>query len=171
MKLSKLPAILFLAAIVALLAAPFPTLAQPGPPPPCPRGMAVDDPPGPRGGPPDQFFEEHADELGIDQATLDQIRAIVDAARADGRVLHDRVITERRAMHDLLATDHPDEAAVMAQADAVGAAMSALRKHRLATMLKIRALLTPEQRTALEKLRQEMGPWRHRGGPFGKGPR
>jgi len=170
MKLSKLPSLLMLAGIVALLAAPLPGLAQPGPPPAGP-GPCLDDGPGPPLGPPDRFFEEHAQELGIDQATLDRIRAIVDAARADGQSLHDRVRSERHAMRDLLDGESPDEAAVMAQADVVGDAMTELHKHRLATMLKIRALLTPEQRDKLKELRREHGPWKHHGGPFGKGPR
>jgi len=170
MKLSKLPSLFILAAIVALFAAPLPGLAEPGPPPGPPDEM-LDDAPGPPLGPPERFFEEHAQELGIDQATLDQIRAIVDAARDEGHSLHDQVRSERRAMRDLLDQATPDEAAVMAQADVVGDAMSALRKHRLATMLKIRALLTPEQRDKLKELHRERGPWRHHGGPFGKGPR
>jgi Spy/CpxP family protein refolding chaperone len=172
MKRSKLSPLFILATIVALVMATVPVWAEPGPPPPpCAPGDRIDDPPGPRGGPPDRFFAEHADELGIDDATLTQIRGIVDASRAEGRELFDRVRQERGTMRDLLSQDSPDEAAVMAQADVVGDAMTALRKHRLATMLKIRALLTPEQRAALVKLRKEMGPRRHHGGPFGKGLR
>jgi Spy/CpxP family protein refolding chaperone len=165
-----LPSLFILAAIVVLLAAPFPGRAQPGPPPGPPEEF-LDDGPGPPLGPPDRFFAEHAQELGIDQATLDQIRAILDAARTDGHTLHDRVRSERRAMHDLLDQATPDEAAVMAEADVVGDAMTALHKHRLATMLKIRALLTLEQRDKLKELRREHGPWKRHGGPFGKGPR
>jgi Spy/CpxP family protein refolding chaperone len=172
MKPSKRSTLFILATIVALLVATVPVWAEPGPPPaPCPPGDMIDDPPGPPDRSPARFFEEHADELGIDQATLAQIRAIVDASRDEGRTLLDQVRAERRTMRDLLDQANPDEAAVMAQADVVGDAMTALHKHRLATMLKIRALLTPEQRAALEKMRQEMGTWTHRGGPFHKGPR
>jgi len=171
MKFSKLPSLFILAAIVALIAMPLPGLAEPGPPPAGPPDEFLDDAPGPRFGSPERFFEEHAQELGIDQATLDQIRAIVDASRADGRTLHDQVRSERHTMRDLLDQVTPDEAAVMAQADVVGDAMTALRKHRLSTMLKIRALLTPAQRDKLKELRRERGPWKHHGGPLGKGSR
>jgi Spy/CpxP family protein refolding chaperone len=170
MKRSKLPALVILATIVALLAAAVPVSAQAGPPPGSPDEF-LDEPPGPPSGPPERFFAEHAERLGLDQAALDRIRAIVDASRAEGSALRDRMRDERGAMRDLLSQDNPDEAAVMHQADAVGAAMTALKKHHLATMLKIRALLTPEQRAELEKLRQEMGPRMHHGGPFGKGRR
>jgi Spy/CpxP family protein refolding chaperone len=48
-----------------------------------------------------------------------------------------------------LEHENPDEAAVMAQADAIGALKTEAQKHRLRTMLQVRALLTPEQRTKL----------------------
>jgi Spy/CpxP family protein refolding chaperone len=172
MKRSELSSLLILTTIVALLVAIAPVWAEPDPPPPpCPRGDMIDDPPGPRLGPPARFFEEHAEELGIDQATLGKIRAIVDASRTEGRALRDQVRTERRTMRALLDEATPDEASVMAQADVVGDAMTALKKHHLATMLKIRALLTPEQRAELDKMRREMGPRMRHGGPFGKRPR
>ena len=46
----------------------------------------------------------------------------------------------------------PDEAAVMQHADAIGQAETEMHKHRLATMLEIRALLTPEQRQELTQI-------------------
>ncbi|MGD2062674.1 MAG: Spy/CpxP family protein refolding chaperone [Nitrospirota bacterium] len=170
MQRSKLPSLLILATIAALLMVVAPATAGHGPHP-GPPDRFVDGPDGPPPAPPERFFAEHADELGIDQATLDQIRAIVDQSRAEGHTLYDQVRRERRTMRDLLDEESPDEAAVMAQADVVGDAMTALKKHHLATMLKIRALLTPEQRAALAEIRREMGPRRHHGGPFDKRPR
>jgi Spy/CpxP family protein refolding chaperone len=40
----------------------------------------------------------------------------------------------------------------MAQADAVGAAMTEHRKHELRTLIRVRALLTPEDRAELTEL-------------------
>ncbi len=114
------------------------------------------------GGPPgpDRCIARHAGELGLDDATVAQIDAIVAASREAAAPLRDAVRAARAEMRALLDADEPDEAAVMAQSDRVSAALAALHKHRLATLLKIRALLTPEQRG---KLRAMCGPGRHTG--------
>lgn len=120
---------------------------------------------GGRGGPhgPDRCIARHADELGVDDATVAKIEEIVAASREADGVLRDAVRDARREMRAILDADTPDEAAVMAQSDKVSAAMAAMHKHHLATLLKIRALLTPEQR---DKLKGVCGPGR-RGGPGG----
>jgi len=117
----------------------------------------------PRG--PDRCITRHADELGVDDATVAKIEEIVAASREEAEPLRDAVRAARDEMRTLLNADQPDEAAVMAQSDKVSAAMAAMHKHRLATLLKIRVLLTPEQR---DKLKGMCGPGR-RGGP-GRGP-
>jgi hypothetical protein len=55
-------------------------------------------------------------------------------------------------MRTLLSQEVPNEAAVMQQADAIGALEIAIRKQRLQVMLRIRALLTPAQRQELMRL-------------------
>jgi Spy/CpxP family protein refolding chaperone len=52
-------------------------------------------------------------------------------------------------MRALLSQELPDEAAVMQQADAIGALELAERKNRLQAILQIRAVLTPAQRQEL----------------------
>jgi len=54
----------------------------------------------------------------------------------------------------------PDEEAVMQQAELLGAIETEMTKHRLRTLLRIHALLTPEQRKEMMAIRRE----RH-GGP------
>jgi Spy/CpxP family protein refolding chaperone len=49
----------------------------------------------------------------------------------------------------------------MALADRIGAAETALDKHRLATLLEIRALLTPAQRRELVRIFDERRRTRH----------
>ncbi len=114
---------------------------------------------GPHG--PDRCIARHADELGVDDATVAKIEAIVAASREETALLRDAVRAARDEMRLLLDADEPDEAAVMAQSDKVSAAMAAMHRHYLATLLKIRALLTPEQR---DRLKGMCGPGR-RGGP------
>lgn len=140
-----------------------------GPPPP-PDGA----PPFHRhGGPPpfDRILERHADRLGLDDGTRARVRSIADASRPEGERLRADLEARRREMRDLLGADAPDEAAVMAQAERIGAAETALQKQRLRTMLEIRAILSPEQRAELVKIHAERKErwkgWKRGGRPEG----
>jgi Spy/CpxP family protein refolding chaperone len=112
---------------------------------------------GPGQGPPplDRMLERHADELGLDAAKRDDLRAIVAASREKGRPLADALHAERERLHALLSQDSPDAGAVMKQIDVVGAAETALHKQRLGTLLEVRARLTPEQRKKMVELFEE----------------
>jgi Spy/CpxP family protein refolding chaperone len=119
-------------------------------PPPHPRG------PGGPHTPPLQFvFERYADRLGLDPSTAAAIRAIADASRERGRTRRD----ELRALHEelraLLSEASPDEEAVMQQAERIGAVETAAQQERLRDMLRVRALLTVEQRQELVRIHQE----------------
>jgi len=127
---------------------------------------------GPRGhgGPgdhgPDRLIDEHADELGLDEDTREAIHGVVDGSRADARKLRRELRGLHDAMRTLLSQDDPDEAVVMKQAETIGKVETEMHKHRLSTLLAIRALLTPEQRAELTRIREETrGEGRGRGGP------
>lgn len=115
-------------------------------------------PPGPRG--PEGFIEEHAERLGLDDETRAAIQAIVDESRERAAEFGEDHREARHTLRDLLSQDLPDEEAVMHQAELVGAIETQMMKHRLQTLLRIRARLTPEQRKELMALHRE----RH-GGP------
>ena len=134
-------------------------------------GAALAEPPPPHEGGDrpgiERILERHAERLQLDDATRAQIRALAEAGRAKSapqrealRLLHDE-------MHVLLTADAPEEAAVLAKAEEIGRAETALHKERLRTMLAIRALLTPEQRRELvrihEEFRAQHPDWRHGG--------
>jgi len=106
-------------------------------------------------GDPGAFIEENAEALGLDEATLGAIRTIVEESKDTGEQLHAKLRELHKGMKMLLSQDSPDEASVMKQVDAIGEAETAMQRHRLATMLKIRALLTPEQREAMVQMREE----------------
>jgi Spy/CpxP family protein refolding chaperone len=126
---------------------------------------------GGRGGMPsfDRVLDRHAERLGLDDATRARIRAIADARRDEGERLAERVRALHGEMHALLDQDAPDTDAVMRQAEAIGAAETEMHKQRLATLLEIRALLTPEQRRELVRIFEERKSERGRGGR-GPGP-
>ena len=55
-------------------------------------------------------------------------------------------------LQELMDADAPDEGAVMAKLETVGQLQIQVRKLRVGTMLKVRALLTPNQRKQLRKI-------------------
>ncbi|MEO1269094.1 MAG: Spy/CpxP family protein refolding chaperone [Myxococcota bacterium] len=108
-----------------------------------------------RGGP---LLDLHADELGIDDATMVHIKAITEASRERLDTLHESLKSAREHMHALLESDFPDEDEVMMQADVISAISNELHKERLKTMLQVRAYLNPEQRAQLKELRERYAP-------------
>jgi Spy/CpxP family protein refolding chaperone len=153
----RLPA---LAACAALLC-----LAAPG------RAEPPDERPHPRRSPAG-FIEEHAERLGLDAETRAAIQAISSESRAAEQELRGRIHGAHERMRELLDEDAPEASAVMAQAEVIGALETEARKERLAAMLRIRKLLTPEQRAELVRIREELGPprWRRWKGRAGPGP-
>lgn len=134
---------------LALLSAPRDGAAQP--PGGGPGGGPM------RHGPPpiERVLGEHAKELGIDDALLEEVQGIAEKAREQERPLADALQGEREELRALLDQEAPDEEAVMRQVEAVGAAETELHKHRLHTMLAVRARLTPEQRQGLVEIFEE----------------
>ena len=146
-------------------------------------------PPAPMGPPPGQgegrgqgemnpreglrLLKEHAKELGISDATLDQIKELARKGRDSRGSLDDRLDDARDKMRDLMQSDSPDRTKVMAAIEEAGRAEIALRQHDVEVLLQIRALLTPAQREAMKKLMQEerggRGPREGRGDGPGRG--
>ena len=111
---------------------------------------------------PERFLEEHAERLDLDEETRAALRAILDGSKSSAQKPREELHQARRRLHNLLAEETPDEAAVMKQAERIGALETERHKHRLATMMRIRALLTPEQRAELAELREEKrSHWSH----------
>ena len=104
---------------------------------------------------PARMIDEHADELGLDDETRQAIRVIVDESRGDSEAFHRQLRAAHDDLRDLLAQDAPDESAVMQQAETIGAVETEMHKHRLGTLLEVRALLTPEQREKLTQIRDD----------------
>jgi Spy/CpxP family protein refolding chaperone len=118
----------------------------------------------------DDLLERHAERLGLDAETLASIRAVEDASHPEHERLADALHALRREMRERLGEDAPDRDAVMQLADRIGAAETALDKHRLATLLEIRALLTPAQRQELKRIFEERRRERHEARRRGEEP-
>lgn len=120
-----------------------------------------------------RLLKEHAKELGISDATLDQIKELARKGRDSRGALDDRLEDARDKMRGLMQSDSPDRVKVMAAIEEAGRAEIVLRQHDVEVLLQIRALLTPTQREAMKKLMQEerggRGPRESRGDGPGRG--
>jgi len=116
------------------------------------------------GPPPDGGFERQLDRLNLEPAQREQIQAILDAAKPQREQMRAQLESARERMHELMKQDQPDETVIMQQADTLGQLQTEAHKSVLHTLLQVRALLTPEQRTQLEDLMPRgSGPRHHRG--------
>jgi len=106
-------------------------------------------------GPPDERLERDLQALGLAPDQTRRVEGILDAARAERQSIHARIERAYEAMHALLEQDEPDEAAVMRQAEAIGAVKIERRKAMLRTLLRVRAELTAEQRHRLHRMMRE----------------
>jgi Spy/CpxP family protein refolding chaperone len=100
-------------------------------------------------------FEERLDSLGLDDQTRTAVHTTLDAARAEQRDLRRQLHAAHQNLRTLLAQDTPDEATVLAQSEVIGALETEHRKQSLRTLLAVRALLTPEQRTSMREAIRE----------------
>jgi Spy/CpxP family protein refolding chaperone len=124
--------------------------------------VALAHPPFPRHGPgdgpkhgPQGFVEKYAERLGLDGETRAAIQEIVGKSWERGSDLRTEHHGAVRTLHDLLQREDPDRAVIMEQAERMGGIETELHKHRLGAMLEIHALLTPEQREELVRIREE----------------
>jgi Spy/CpxP family protein refolding chaperone len=101
------------------------------------------------------LIERNAERLGLSGDARAAVQAVVDASGERHEALLAQLDAARDAMRALLSQPVPDTNAVMAQADAIGAIETQLHKNRLQAIMEIRALLTPEQRTELLRVRDE----------------
>ena len=128
-----------LALALAVLFVPGPALAQTG----------GDELPG-------QRLERHLDALELEPATRDALRGLISAARREGESHRRQLRSALRELHGLMDADRPDERAVMAQVERLGALRTEAHKRLIATLLEVRKRLTPEQRAELRaRLRAE----------------
>jgi len=119
----------------------------------------------PTGLPPENLFAT----LGLDEDTQAEIRTIKTTSRAELRKLLPQLQQAHQRMNALLDQDTPEEATVMEQIETMATIQMKIKQERLRTMLRVRTLLSPAQRTALRKkmrTRPRFGhPGRRRGGP------
>lgn len=109
------------------------------------------------------WLQHLTDKLDLDDDTRTSVRALIDARRERTRDARKELKAAHTQMYEMLQADQPDEAQVLAQVERIGALRTALHKQRMQTILRVRALLSPEQRATLlemfKKRRGKRGPW------------
>jgi Spy/CpxP family protein refolding chaperone len=105
----------------------------------------------PRTPPLHRFLQRNAEELEIDEETLETIVAIAEDSREEISGLRQGLASAKEELETLLKEDEPNRRAVMAQVETLGMAEIAMRQAHLTTLMDIRALLTLEQREEIER--------------------
>ena len=152
MDLLSLSRLLFLAIFATALAIPGLGLAQPA------AGRF------PPGRPEARLIEGNPEKLGLDEATVAAVKKLADESREQEKKVLEATGAAWTRMRELLDQELPDEAALLEQAALISRASSEAHKRRLQTTLRVRSLLTPEQRAKFLELRKTARPPRP-GGP------
>ena len=111
------------------------------------------------------WLQRLTNKLDLDDDTRASVLAVIEAGRERTRDARKELKAAHVQMHGLLQADQSDEAEVLAQVERIGTLRTALNKQRMQTMLRVRALLSPEQRAALLEM------FKKRKGPGKRGPR
>ena len=94
-------------------------------------------------------------QLNLTPDQLVQIRTIRQQTNVERTTINRRVVEANRALEAALDTDTPDEAVVEQRMRELSAAQAEAMRMRISTEVKIRRILTLEQRVLLRSLRQQ----------------
>jgi Spy/CpxP family protein refolding chaperone len=104
---------------------------------------------------PGSLVERHAERLGLDAATLASVQQIVRESGARDSEFGEQIAAARAQLRQLFDRE-AGLAAVLAQAEKIGALETEARKSRLRALMDVRAKLTPEQLAELVLIRDEV---------------
>ena len=94
-------------------------------------------------------------QLNLSPEQREQIRTIRQQTNVERATINQRVAEANRALETALDSDNPEEAAVEQKMKDLAAAQADAMRMRISTEVKIRRVLTVEQRAILRTLRQE----------------
>jgi Spy/CpxP family protein refolding chaperone len=94
-------------------------------------------------------------QLNLTPEQREQIRTIRQQTNIERAAINQRVGEANRALESALDSDNPDEAAVEQRMKDFAAAQAEAMRMRISTEVKIRRVLTVEQRILLRSLRQQ----------------
>jgi len=94
-------------------------------------------------------------QLNLTPEQREQIRTIREQNQTERAAINQRVRETNRALEVVLDSDNPDEAVVEQRMREASAAQAAAMRMRILTEVRIRRVLTSEQRSLLRSLRQQ----------------
>ena len=94
-------------------------------------------------------------QLNLSPEQREQIRSIRQQTNVERAAINQRVAEANRALEAALDSDNPDEGAVEQKMKDLAAAQADAMRMRISTEVKIRRVLTVDQRAILRTLRQE----------------
>jgi Spy/CpxP family protein refolding chaperone len=100
-------------------------------------------------------------DAGLSGAQIKQVESLHFEAERERVDIHHELAKARLELQRLLSADAPDDSAVFAQVDKIGALDTRLKKNRIGLLLKVRRLMTPEQ---WEKMQMARAAFRMRRG-------
>jgi Spy/CpxP family protein refolding chaperone len=101
------------------------------------------------------FSADPVRQLNLTPEQREQIRSIREQNKTERAAISERVVQANRALEEALDSEQPDEAAVEQRMRDLAAAQAASMRMRILTEVKIRRVLTSEQRNILRTLRQQ----------------
>jgi Spy/CpxP family protein refolding chaperone len=119
---------------------------------------------------PPPMLIRRAKELGLTPDQVNKLRQEMLTTHSKSIDLHAKVEHSKVEVARLLSADKVDEKAVDAQIDEGAKAESELHKLHLGTMLRVRAMLTPEQRQKLDEKKSRKHPGAKPGAGAPPGP-
>ena len=94
-------------------------------------------------------------QLNLTPEQREQIRSIREQSKTERAAINERVRDANRELETVLDSDNPDESLVEQRVRDVAAAQAAVMRMRILTEIRIRRVLTQEQRNILRSLRQQ----------------
>ena len=94
-------------------------------------------------------------QLNLTPEQREQIRSIREHNKDERAAIGERLRESNRALEEALNSENPDETVVDQRIQDVVAAQSAAMRMRILTEIRIRRVLTPEQRTILHTLQKQ----------------
>ena len=101
-------------------------------------------------------------ELNLTAEQREQIRMIREQSRGERATINQRVRETNRALEEALDSDNPDQSVLEQRIQEVSAAQAEAMRMRIKTEVKIRQVLTTEQRTMLKDMRRNVHQLRER---------
>jgi Spy/CpxP family protein refolding chaperone len=101
------------------------------------------------------FGGDPIQQLNLTPEQREQIRSIRENNRADRAAINEQLREANRALEEALNSDNPDEALVEQRLRSVAEAQAASTRMRVLTEIRIRRVLTLEQRNILRSLQQQ----------------